>query len=53
MFEKLKELFTAGKLSEAGLNKAVSKGWITEYEAEAISNGVEGELNLEEHDGQT
>lgn len=49
MFERLKGLFVNGKLSEAGLNKAVIKGWITEEEAEAIKTCS----NLEEQNGQT
>lgn len=49
MFERLKELFANGKISEAGLNRAVVKGWITEEEAEAIKTSS----NSEEQNGQT
>lgn len=49
MFERLKELFANGKISEAGLNRAVVKGWITEEEAEEIKLSD----NLEELNGQT
>lgn len=43
MFERIKELFVSGRLSEAGLNKAVAKGWITEAEAEEISGNSDKE----------
>ena len=36
MFEYLKELYREGKISEAGLDNAVSKGWITEEEKQKI-----------------
>lgn len=46
MFEKLKELFVNGKISEAGLTKAVLKGWITEAELEEIK--ISSRSNSEE-----
>lgn len=39
MFETLKRLYGAGKLDEAGLERAVVKGWITEAQAEEILAG--------------
>lgn len=30
MYERLKQLYADGKLDEAGLDRAVGKGWITE-----------------------
>lgn len=47
MFERLKGLFANGKLSEAGLNKAVAKGWITEEEVITIMGGSDSESDLE------
>ena len=36
MFEYLKSLYQKGKISEVGLDNAVSKGWITEEEKQEI-----------------
>ena len=36
MFEYLKSLYQEDKISEAGLDNAVSKGWITEEEKQEI-----------------
>jgi len=36
MFEYLKELYQEGRISEAGLDNAVSKGWITEEQKQEI-----------------
>ncbi len=38
MFERLKGLYLSGKLTDVGLNRAVSKGWITLEQAEEIKN---------------
>lgn len=48
MYEKLKDLFVNGKLSEVGLNRAVAKGWITEAELATIKTS----RNSEEKNGQ-
>lgn len=38
MFETLKRLWTEGKLTEAMLNNAIAKGWITvEQKAEIMA----------------
>lgn len=37
MYDKLKNLYIQGKLTENGLNEAVRKGWITEEEKEMIT----------------
>ena len=45
MYEKLKQMYLAGKLTEAQLNNAVAKGWITEeqkLEIIAAKNELEG-----------
>lgn len=36
MFERLKRLYTEGKLDEAAIRNAVTKGWITEEQAVEI-----------------
>jgi len=36
LFVRLKALYDAGRLSEAGLVTAVSRGWITELEKDEI-----------------
>ena len=36
MYERLKRLFLAGDLTEAQLGKAVTLGWITEAQKQAI-----------------
>lgn len=33
MYDRLLRLYTEGRLSDTGLDNAVSKGWITEEEA--------------------
>lgn len=38
MFERLKRLYNAGKLDEAGIRNAVAKGWLTQEQAEEILN---------------
>jgi uncharacterized XkdX family phage protein len=37
MFERLKRLYDAGRLSKAGLAKAVQRDWITAEEYEEIT----------------
>ena len=36
MYEKLKELYRQGRITEEGLRNAINKGWITEAEMETI-----------------
>ena len=36
MFERLKRLYNEGKLDEAAIRNAVTKGWLTEAQAEEI-----------------
>ncbi len=36
MFERLKDLYLNGKLTDSGLEKAAQKGWITTERAEEI-----------------
>jgi len=36
MFERLTELYRAGRLDDAGLDRAVERGWISEAQADAI-----------------
>lgn len=36
MYERLKSLYLDGRLSDAGLDNAVTKGWITEGQAAEI-----------------
>lgn len=36
MYNTLKRLYQAGKLDEAGLENAVTKGWITEEQKREI-----------------
>lgn len=36
MYERVKRLYLTGKLTEAGLDKAVKLGWITETEKTEI-----------------
>ena len=38
MFERLKNLYLTGRITETGLNNAVKKNWITEEEKETILN---------------
>ena len=41
MFERLRALYAAGKLDDAGLAGAVARGWITQAEADVILGGEE------------
>lgn len=36
MFNRLKKLYDEGRITEAGLQNAVEKGWITQEEYESI-----------------
>lgn len=57
LFNRLKKLYMAGRLTEAGLENAVLKGWITEEQKTAIiaekadegekPNGEQGEQQEE------
>ena len=38
MFERLKRLYTDGKITQEGINNAVAKGWITQEQANEIIN---------------
>ena len=38
MFERLKRLYDNGQLDETGINNAVKKGWITQEQADEITN---------------
>ena len=38
MFERLKRLYNEGKIDEAAIRNAVTKGWLTEEQAEEILN---------------
>lgn len=40
MLDRLKRLYEAGKITEAGLLNAVNKGWITQEEYEGIIQQV-------------
>lgn len=37
MFERIKRLYTQGKLTDTGVKNAVLKGWITNLEYEEIT----------------
>lgn len=39
MFETLKEMYLNGRITEAGLRKAVKFGWITEEQMNEIIGG--------------
>lgn len=39
MYDRLERLYSDGELTLPGLDRAVSKGWITEEEKERIING--------------
>ena len=39
MFERLKRLYRNGKINENGLEKAVTKGWITKEQMDEIIKG--------------
>lgn len=41
MFERLRALYEAGKLDDAGLANAVARGWITQADADLIMGGPE------------
>jgi hypothetical protein len=41
MFETLKRLYNASRLTQAGLQNAVTKGWITQEEYDLIVNEPE------------
>lgn len=36
MYDRLRSLYLAGSLSDAGLDNAVTKGWITQAQADEI-----------------
>ena len=38
MFERLKNLYLTGRITESGLDNAVKKNWITEEEKKLILN---------------
>lgn len=40
MFENIKRLYTEGKLTDKGLQNAVTKGWLTPEQAETIRTEV-------------
>lgn len=40
MYERLLHLYSSGSLSEAGLDTAVSRGWITEEQAQTIRDST-------------
>ncbi|MEA4933373.1 MAG: XkdX family protein [Lawsonibacter sp.] len=40
MFERLKRLYAAGRLSDDGLNAAVARGWISEKERHEITGAA-------------
>lgn len=42
MYETLKRLYLAGKLTEWGMRNAVTKGWITESQMNEIMGMREG-----------
>lgn len=42
MFERLKRLYGQGKLTDAGLDAAVARGWLSETQAEEIRGKQEG-----------
>ncbi len=39
MFDNIKRLYKAGRLSAAGVNNAVARGWITQQQADEILGG--------------
>ncbi len=41
MFERLRRLYAAGRLDETGLMAAVTRGWITQDDADLILSEVE------------
>ncbi len=44
MYETVKRLYQAGKLTEKGLDAAIVKGWVTQAQAEALKQ-TEAEAN--------
>lgn len=42
MYETIKRLYQAGRLTENGLSAAVEKGWITQTQAQEIVEGSYG-----------
>lgn len=42
MFETIRRLFQEGKLTEAGVEAAVEKGWLTQAQAQEIVEGSHG-----------
>ena len=40
MFDTLKRLFVEGRLTDAGLDNAVAKGWVTEEQANEIKGAL-------------
>ena len=36
MYETVKRLYLEGRIAETGLDNAISRGWITAYDKEAI-----------------
>ena len=45
MFERLKRLYNAGLLDEAAIRNAVTKGWLTEEQANEILKPPENQNN--------
>lgn len=45
MYETIKRLYLAGRLSDAGLANAMEKGWITQEQADALTAPAEEENN--------
>ena len=39
MYERLKRLYRNGEITESGLEKAVTKGWITKEQMDEIIKG--------------
>ena len=39
MYERIKRLYSEGRLDEAGVQNAVTRGWITQEQADEIING--------------
>ena len=42
MYERIKRLYSEGRLDEAGVQNAVTRGWITQEQADEIINGAGG-----------
>lgn len=43
MYERIKRLYSEGRLDEKGVRNAVTRGWITEEQAEDILTGADYE----------